>query len=299
MVQRLLERMGSRRSGADEFAQILDLAASAESAPREPEKPAEPEIFWTEWRIDLMERLWGEGFLLPGGAAFVHELAKPLGLGAETSILVLGAGMGGPANLIAEQFGAFVDGIEPDYELAAASAKRAAFVKGISRVEIKNLAIDDDAAFDRHYDAIFGQEILLRCADKANLLKRCVNALKQNGKLVLTDLTSAADSNASAIAPWLEAEGTAGPLPSEDALRTLFKDAGFRVRAVEDMTDRYVRLVLDGWIALEESLRDNAANRAILLGMLAEAERWSRRVALLKSGHIKYTRVFAAKKTEF
>lgn len=246
-----------------------------------------------------MERLWGKGFLLPGGTDFISELTKPLNLGSKASVLVLGAGMGGPSNFIAEEFGAFVDGVEPDPELAAASAKRGAVVKGISRVKIKNIAIDDETAFSRKYDAIFGQEILLRLADKPQLLNQCTNALKKNGKLVITDFISGEDTDADATEAWLKREKAAGPTLNESEIRELFKEAGFRMRTVEDMTDYYVGLVLDGWVALEESLRANAANRDILMGMIEEADRWAQRVTLLKSDQLGYTRLFATKKTKF
>lgn len=303
-VQRMLGRIGSRRSASDdEFAQILDIASEDASAPRaaaeKSEKASEPKVHWGEWRINLMERLWGKGFLLPGGTEFVHELTKPLSLGSKASVLVLGAGMGGPSNLIAEEFGAFIDGVEPDPELAAASANRAAVVKGISRVKIINLSIDDDAAFSRKYDAIFGQEILLQCADKSQLLDRCYSALKTNGKLVFTDFARPDDATDEITDMWLKSENAAGPTLSEGDLRELFKEAGFRMRTVEDMTDRYVGLVLDGWVALEESLRENTANRDILLGMIEEAERWAQRVALLKNEQLSYTRLFATKKKKF
>lgn len=304
-VQRLLGRLGKRKPSANGDFSLLDedaisaIALKAETASVDSETASGPTTYWTEWRINLMERLWGKSFLLPGGTDFVSDLTKPLSLNAEASVLVLGAGMGGPANLIANKFGAFIDGIEPDPELAKASAERAAVVKGISRVTIKNLTIDDDAAFDRKYDAIFGQEILLQRADITEFLNRCAGALKDNGKLVITDFTRPDEAAAGAADAWLKYEGAAGPTHNEGELRALFKAAGFRMRTVEDLTDRYVGLVLDGWVALEESLRANAANREILLGMIEEAERWALRVTLLKSDQISYTRLFATKKKKF
>lgn len=306
-VKQLLRRLGSRKSSAKgDFGLALDeatidaIASGTGTGTTSKSKAAsEPTVYWAEWRINLMERLWGKGFLLPGGTEFVSELTKPLSLGTKTTILVLGAGMGGPSNLIANEFGAFIDGIEPDPELAKASADRAAIVKGISRVTIKNLTIDDDAAFDRKYDAIFGQEILLHRPDTREFLNRCVKGLKDNGKLVITDFTSPDDVADGAAADWLKREKAVGPTLNESELRTLFKEAGFRMRTVEDMTDRYVGLVLDGWVALEESLRANAANRDIILGMLEEAERWALRVTMLKNDQISYTRLFATKKKKF
>ncbi len=296
-LRRLLFRDSQTPLEVDD--QTLDLISDASPDTKAPAAKAEPEVHWADWRIELMERLWGKGFLLPGGIDFVSELTKPLNLGSKASVLVLNAGMGGPSNCIAEEFGAFIDGIEPDPELAAASTERAAVVKGMSRVSIKNIAIDDDKAFDRKYDAIFGQEVLLQIADKPQLLNHCVKALKDNGKLVLTDFTSSDDTNAKATATWLKREEALAPTTGEDEMRALLKDTGFSVRAVEDMTERYVGLVLDGWVALQESLRENAANKNTLLGMLEEAERWALRVALLKADQLRYTRMFATKKKKF
>ncbi len=168
----------------------------------------------------------------------------------------------------------------------------------MSRDAIKQLRIDDDTAFTRKYDAIFGQEILLQLADTPQLLSRCAGALKENGKLVITDFTKADDTDANLIGAWLKREDATGPVHNEGDLRKHFTQSGFRMRTVEDMTDRYVGLVLHGWVALEESLRANAANRDTLLGMIKEAERWALRVTLLKSDQINYTRLFATKKTE-
>jgi len=292
-------RLGHRRSLAnDEIGEAQDQTANTSLAGSDTPTEA-PIAHWSDWRIDLMERLWGTGFLLPGGADFVSELTRPLNLGSKTSVLVLGAGMGGPSNSIAKEFGAFIDGIEPDPELAVAGTKRATIVKGMSRVTIKNLSIDDDSAFARKYDAIFGQEILLQRANVSQLLDRCANALKENGKLVITDFTSADETAGSSIEAWLKREKAAGPTREEGELRALFTEAGFRMRTVEDLTDRYIGLVHNGWVALERSLRANAANRDILLGMIEEAERWTQRVMLLKSDQIGYTRLFATKKTKF
>ena len=58
---------------------------------------------WPSARIGVAEALWGEGFLFPGGGAEVLRLAKPLGLSAASSLLLIGAGSGGPPRCIAER----------------------------------------------------------------------------------------------------------------------------------------------------------------------------------------------------
>ncbi|NKB50048.1 MAG: hypothetical protein GKS02_11895 [Alphaproteobacteria bacterium] len=94
-VRQLWGRIGPNRASEDsEFGDILEDVAAGISVPdTDAESPVE--VHWSDWRIDLMERLWGQGFLLPGGTDFVHELTKPLSLGSKASVLVLSAGMGG------------------------------------------------------------------------------------------------------------------------------------------------------------------------------------------------------------
>src|SRR4051812_4499997 len=79
---------------------------------------------WPSARIGTVEMLWGEGFLFPGGAAETLRLAKPMGLSAASSLLLLGAGSGGPARSIATNLGVWVSGFEANVRLADLANER-------------------------------------------------------------------------------------------------------------------------------------------------------------------------------
>ena len=79
---------------------------------------------WPSARISVAEALWGEGFLFPGGGAEVLRLAKPLGLTAASSLLLIGAGTGGPPRRIAAEFGVWVTGYEANPHLVALANER-------------------------------------------------------------------------------------------------------------------------------------------------------------------------------
>lgn len=257
---------------------------------------AGPPPVWPEWRIELMERLWGEGFLLPGGEDFVTELAKPLNISEKASVLVVGSGMGGPARLIAETFKTFVDGIEQDRELAEASAERATVIGGLKRVKIGHMDYDGETSFGRRYDAIIGQEALLPLNHKQQLIVTCATALKTGGKLVLTDFALPDDAVIDDdFRLWLTREHTNAAPVSEAELRVLTKQNGMIVRVVEDMTNRYLKLALEGWTGFEKWFNENSHRRDILEPMLEEAERWSQRINLLKAGKLRYVRMLAIK----
>ena len=79
---------------------------------------ADEDCPWPAERLELVDALWGEGFQFPGGEAETMRLVKPLGLSAATSLLVLGAGSGGPPCCIASDLGVWVTGYESDQEPA-------------------------------------------------------------------------------------------------------------------------------------------------------------------------------------
>ena len=79
---------------------------------------------WPSARISVAEALWGEGFLFPGGADEVLRLAKPLGLSAASSLLLIGAGSGGAPRRIAAEFGVWVTGYEANARLVELANER-------------------------------------------------------------------------------------------------------------------------------------------------------------------------------
>jgi hypothetical protein len=102
-------------------------AMSAEPTPSlVPDAPLaeDDDPLWPSARISMAEALWGEGFLFPGGGAEVLRLAKPLGLTAASSLLLIGAGTGGPPRRIAAEFGVWVTGYEANPRLTALANER-------------------------------------------------------------------------------------------------------------------------------------------------------------------------------
>jgi hypothetical protein len=119
----------------DSVRHLLRLRATAPVEPQaapEPPPILSPEISWAEdddpiWpraRIAVAEALWGEGFLLPGGGEEVVRLAKPLGLSAASSLLLVGAGTGGPPRHITAELGVWVTGYEANPRLIALANER-------------------------------------------------------------------------------------------------------------------------------------------------------------------------------
>ena len=96
-----------------------------------------PSPLWTPERLATTDALWGEGYQWPGGEMETVRLAKPLGLSAAASLLLLGAGSGGPACSVATLLGAWVSGFEADPDLAAVAVDRIARRNLTKRAQIE------------------------------------------------------------------------------------------------------------------------------------------------------------------
>lgn len=89
------------------------------------EASAAPESKWSEMRRKIAQLVWGDGFNSPGGVAMATELSQPLGLDKSSSMIELGASMGGATREIAAAVGAYVTAWEIDPELAEEGAVQA------------------------------------------------------------------------------------------------------------------------------------------------------------------------------
>src|SRR5260221_11517253 len=95
----------SRLEEVEEPFRLLDpgpLLTIAETLPLIPDRPPPA---WTPDRLVITDALWGEGYQFPGGEIETLRLAKPLGLSAASSLLLLGAGARGPARSVAHHVG--------------------------------------------------------------------------------------------------------------------------------------------------------------------------------------------------
>ena len=93
--------------------------------------------------ITLLEVIWGEGYMAPGGPGNVAKILKgtdPQG----KRILDIGSGLGGPAFEMAETHGATVVGVDLEGPLVERANQRAE-AKGLAdRVSFEVVEIDVD-----------------------------------------------------------------------------------------------------------------------------------------------------------
>lgn len=246
---------------------------------------------WPSARISVAEALWGEGFLFPGGGAEVLHLATPLGLSAASSLLLIGAGIGGPPRCIAEEFGVWVTGYEANprlVELANERSKRAGLGR---RAQVEHW--DPQAPkFARRY---FHHGIAiepLRGAEPEPLLAATSLALKPGGQFVLLEVVCdlPLDPADPAVATWARLDNRRAQVPSELEITEVLGRHGFDVRIVEDLSRRDMQNAMHGWHTAVQAMAGARPSLRQAAVVVREAELWLARSRLMQTGRLRLVR---------
>jgi len=189
--------------------------------------------------VTMLELIWGEGYMAPGGPGNVARMLQ----GLETRgkrILDIGCGIGGPAFEMVESFGAEVVGIDleaPLLERARASAER----KGISDrctfqvVEVGRLPFDDQT-----FDIVVTAGAITQTKDKAAIFADCLRILRPGGHLSCYDWLRADHGEYSDdMLYWFKMEGLTYALETLDEYRQHFMHCGYVDIEIEDASDWY------------------------------------------------------------
>jgi cyclopropane fatty-acyl-phospholipid synthase-like methyltransferase len=246
---------------------------------------------WPSARISVAEALWGEGFLFPGGGAEMLRLATPLGLSAASSLLLIGAGSGGPPRCIAEEFGVWVTGYEANarlVELANDRSKRAGLGRRAQVEPWDPLAPKFARRYFHHGIAIEP----LRGAAPEPLLAATSLALKPGGQFVLLEVVSdlPLDPTDPMVATWARLDNRPTQVPSELEITEVLGRHGFDVRIVEDLSRRDMQNAMQGWRTAVEAMAGARPSLRHAAVVVREAELWLARSRLMQTGRLRLVR---------
>jgi len=229
--------LGDQYGDADLLARI-DAALAA--AGRDPARPA---------RDDLA----GFDEFHGGGRASTRELARAAGCGPGMRVLDVGAGIGGPARTLADEFDCRVSGIdltEAFVATATALSERMGFADRTDfRVADATRLPFEDAAFD----LVWSQNVLMNVADKARAFAEMARVLRPGGRAALEMNVSADGGEACYPTFWAE-DPSISHLVTREQAEALLAGAGLAVLRIDDLTHHSV--------ALAEKRRKAAAGAA-------------------------------------
>lgn len=268
---------------------FLQEAPAMAGAPMQGTRVALP---WTRDRLDVLDALWGDGYQFPGGEIETLRLAKPLGLSAASSVLLLGAGGGGPACSIATKLGVWVTGLEAEPTLVDAAQSRIGRAKLGKRAQVDHWTpAEPDLARNFYHHSLALEP--LRGAKPEPTLAAIAAAIKPGGQLMMTEIVAdmPLDPGDPDVARWSLLENRdPTALSSEITITRVLGRLGFDVRIVEDISRRHMEQAMLGWRTQVRDMQDVKPNRRQASLIVGEAELWLVRMRLFRAGRLRLVR---------
>jgi len=178
--------------------------------------------------IAMLEAVWGEGFLSPGGA---EEVARVIGSHELTglSVLDIGCGAGGvDVALVTTHGAAYVCGI--DVEDPVLTHARALVARhGLSdRIGLVKVAPGRLSFPPATFDVVFSKEAIVHIPDKHALMREVFRVLKPGGRFLASDwLIGTEGAPSPQMAAYIAAEGLDFGMATPARYHEAMTQAGF------------------------------------------------------------------------
>ncbi len=168
------------------------------------------------------------------------ELAACLNLDAESHVLDIGSGLGGPARTLAETFGCRVTGVDLTQEFCDAATALSAWVGLSDRADFRQGDATSLPFADAMFDAAITMHVAMNIAAKDRMYAEARRVLKPGGRFVAYDVLQGEGGDVLYPVPWAR-EPSISHLATPDTMSLLLSNAGFRVLKVEDSTEESQR----------------------------------------------------------
>ena len=169
------------------------------------------------------------------GLVATAELAKFAGIAADTSVLDVGSGVGGPARFLAATHGCRVMGVdlsEPFVDAARYLTERTGQSTQVSFQTGSALELPFD---DGRFNVVLLQHVAMNISDRVRLYREIRRMLKSGGKFATFDVVLNAGEPDYPV-PWARTPATSFLLTAI-ATREAIEPAGFRTLAWQDDTE--------------------------------------------------------------
>ncbi len=161
------------------------------------------------------------------GKVATLELAQRAGVRAGMQVLDVGGGLGGPARMVAAQFGAQITVLDLTEAFVHAGTWLTRKVGLSDRVTFRHGSALDMPFADTSFDLVWTQHASMNIADKKRLYAEIYRVLRPGGRFALHDIMAGTVQPAHFPVPWARDPATSH-LGVPEEIRALIKATGFR-----------------------------------------------------------------------
>ncbi len=176
--------------------------------------------------VAMLELIWGEGFLAPGGPENVHRIVAGLDL-RDKIVLDIGSGVGGVDLILAGEYGARVIGLEIEQALIARARDYAARSGLSEQIEFRHVEPGPLKLDDACVDVVFSSGAIIHIDDKRSLFEEIIRVLRPGGVVAAYDWLKGPDPYSDAMRYWFEMEGLTYAMDTLENYERMLREAGF------------------------------------------------------------------------
>lgn len=191
----------------------------------------------------LLQLVWGDGFLSPGGPEEIARILEGTDLHGRR-VLDIGCGLGAVDVLLVERHGAaHVTGIDLEPALIEQARMRASRAGVAARVDTRQVTPGPLPFADASFDVVFSKDSIVQIPDKPTVFREAHRVLRAGGELLVSDWLRGGEGPYSPeMIEYFRLEGITYNMASADETRAALAEAGFADISVHDRSGWYREL---------------------------------------------------------
>ncbi len=247
--------------------------------------------------VAMLELIWGEGFLAPGGPENVHRTVAGLDL-TDKTVLDIGSGLGGVDLILAGEYGARVIGLELERPLIDRARENAARADLSKQIEFRQVEPGPLPFGDASVDVVFSNAAIIHIDDKRGLFENVFRVLVPGGVFAFYDWLKGPDTYSNDMLYWFKMEGLTYAMDTLESYARMLGDAGFVDVQSSDNSDWYRQKAGEEYARMRGDLHQQMV--AALGKEKAEhfVENWRAMTVVLDNGELRTCRFRAHKPGE-
>ena len=256
----------------------------------------EPMLEYDDDMIVLLEAVWGNGFMSPGGTEEVDRILDGLDL-VEAAALDIGCGLGGATLHIARNYGVkSITGVDIEDNLISACENLTSSSGLFEKMQFQLVEPGSLPVEDTSLDFVFSKESIIHIPDKHSLAKDIFRCLKSGGWFAASDwLAGYADAPSTEMQEYISAEGLDFGLAQDAVYKSALEMAGFVDIQITDRNAWYrqeARRELENLTGVLQDHLESAVGKPFLQ---REIDVWRKMIVVLDRGELRPTHLRARK----
>ena len=234
--------------------------------------------------IAMLEAIWGQGFLSPGGPDEVARLIGSQSV-AGASVLDIGCGAGGIDIALVRDHGAgFVCGIDVEDPVLTHARALVAHAGLSGRIGLVKVAPGPLPFPPGSFDVVFSKDSIVHIPDKHALMAEVFRVLKPGGRFIASDWLIGTDEISPEMAAYIAAEGLDFGMATPARYRAAMAAAGIAEITLTSRNTWYRDQARDELARLQGATGAQAAQVVGRAFVEQNITIWQRMIPVLDSG---------------